>query len=101
MPAAARLATRWSWGFVPSTRVPLDHAHADSRVSGVVQVAEHLGAESFVYMDVAGHDFTVKASSDVDVATGQQYSVGIPAEACYLFDAKEQAFPRTAKYIRT
>ncbi len=66
--------------------------HADSKVSGVVQVAEHLGAESFVYMDVAGHDFTVKASSDVDVATGQQYSVGIPAEACYLFDAKEQAF---------
>lgn len=35
------------------------------------------------------------------VGTGQQYSVGIPAEACYLFDAKEQAFPRTAKYIRT
>jgi len=35
-----------------------------------------------------------------DVATGQEYSVGIPAEACYLFDAKEQAFPRTAKYIR-
>ena len=80
--------------------VPLGHAHADSRVSGVVQVAEHLGAESFVYMDVDGHDFTVKASSDIDVATGQEYSVGIPAEACYLFDAKEQAFPRTAKYIR-
>lgn len=88
-------------GIRPEHLVPLDHAHADSRVSGVVQVAEHLGAESFVYMDVAGHDFTVKASSDVDVATGQQYSVGIPAEACYLFDAKEQAFPRTAKYIRT
>ena len=51
------------------------------RVSGVVQVAEHLGAESFVYMDVGGHDFTVKASSDVDVATGQEYSVGIPAES--------------------
>ncbi|MNE36977.1 hypothetical protein D3C80_1308130 [compost metagenome] len=51
-------------------------------------------------MDVDGHDFTVKAHSDIDVATGQQYSVGIPAEACYLFDAKEQAFPRTAKYIR-
>ncbi|MGL6349453.1 MAG: ABC transporter, partial [Aeromonas sp.] len=43
----------------------------------------------------------VKATSDVDVVTGQTYSVGIPAEACYLFDANEQAFPRTAKYIRT
>ena len=30
-------------------------------------------------MDVMAHDFTVKASSDVDVATGQEYSVGIPA----------------------
>ena len=87
-------------GIRPEHLVPLGHAHADSRVSGVVQVAEHLGAESFVYMDVDGHDFTVKASSDIDVATGQEYSVGIPAEACYLFDAKEQAFPRTAKYIR-
>ena len=79
-------------GHSPEHLVPLGHAHADSRVSGVVQVAEHLGAESFVYMDVDGHDFTVKASSDIDVATGQEYSVGIPAEACYLFDAKEQAF---------
>ena len=54
-----------------------------------------------IEINVDGHDFTVKASSDVDVATGEQYSVGIPAEACYLFDAKEQAFPRTARYIRT
>lgn len=88
-------------GIRPELLVPLGHAHADSRVSGVVQVAEHLGAESFVYMDVDGHDFTVKTTSDVDVAAGQTYSVGIPAEACYLFDTKEQAFPRTAKYIRT
>ena len=77
------------------------HDGAHGHIKGVVVVAEHLGAESFVYMDVDGHDFTVKASSDVDVATGQEYSVGIPAEACYLFDAKEQAFPRTARYIRT
>ena len=88
-------------GIRPEHLFPLDHPHAHSKVSGIVQVAEHLGAESFVYMDVDGHDFTVKATSDVDVATGQTYSVGIPAEACYLFDAKEQAFPRTAKYIRT
>jgi len=75
-------------GIRPEHLFPLTHPHAHSKVSGIVQVAEHLGAESFVYMDV-------------DVATGQTYSVGIPAEACYLFDAKEQAFPRTAKYIRT
>ena len=79
--------------------MPLGHAHADSRVSGVVQVAEHLGAESFVYMDV---DVTThrQGESDIDVATGQEYSVGIPAEACYLFDAKEQAFRARPTYPR-
>jgi multiple sugar transport system ATP-binding protein len=87
-------------GIRPEHLVTLDHPHAHSKVTGVVQVAEHLGAESFVYMDVDGHDFTVKAHSDIDVATGQAYSVGIPAEACYLFDANEQAFPRMARYVR-
>ena len=87
-------------GIRPEHLVPLDLHHADSKVSGVVHVAEHLGAESFIYMDVDGHDFTVKASSDTEVAAGETYSVGLPSEACYLFDAKGCAFPRTAKYIR-
>ena len=88
-------------GIRPEHLVPLDHPHADNEVSGLVQVAEHLGAESFVYMDVDGHDVTIKANPDIEVTPGQAYSVGIPAEACYLFDSHEQAFPRTAKYIRT
>jgi multiple sugar transport system ATP-binding protein len=87
-------------GVRPEHLVTLDHPHAHSKVTGQVQVAEHLGAESFIYMDVEGHDFTVKANADIEVSSGQSYSVGIPAEACYLFDSKEQAFPRTAKYIR-
>jgi multiple sugar transport system ATP-binding protein len=95
------LADQVELGIRPEHLVPLDHCHAHSKLSGVVHVAEHLGAESFVYMDVDGHDFTVKASSDTDVAAGDTYSVGIPAEACYLFDAKGYAFPRTAKYIRS
>jgi multiple sugar transport system ATP-binding protein len=88
-------------GIRPEHLVPVDHPHAHSLVSGTVQVAEHLGAESFVYMDVDGHDFTVKANADVEVETGQAFKVGIPTQACYLFDDKEQAFPRTARYVRT
>ena len=80
--------------------VPVDHSNATSRLSGTVQVAEHLGAESFVYMDVDGEDFTVKATAEIPVEAGDQLEVGIPAEACYLFDQNEQAFPRTTKYIR-
>jgi multiple sugar transport system ATP-binding protein len=88
-------------GIRPEHLVPLDHPQADGKVSGVVQLAEHLGAESFVYMDVGGHDVTVKANANIEVATGQAYSVGLPAEACYLFDSQEKAFPRTARYVRT
>ena len=87
-------------GIRPEHLVPVDHSNATSRLSGTVQVAEHLGAESFVYMDVDGEDFTVKATAEIPVEAGDQLEVGIPAEACYLFDQNEQAFPRTNKYIR-
>lgn len=87
-------------GIRPEHLVPVDHSNATSRLSGTVQVAEHLGAESFVYMDVDGEDFTVKATAEIPVEAGDQLEVGIPAEACYLFDLNEQAFPRTTKYIR-
>ena len=87
-------------GIRPEHLVPVDHSNATSRLSGTVQVAEHLGAESFVYMDVDGEDFTVKATAEIPVEAGDQLEVGIPAEACYLFDQNEQAFPRTTKYIR-
>ncbi|MEE1285509.1 MAG: sn-glycerol-3-phosphate ABC transporter ATP-binding protein UgpC [Ruminobacter sp.] len=88
-------------GIRPEHLVPVDHVDAESRLSGLVQVAEHLGAESFVYMDVDGEDFTVKAASEIPVDTGDKLDVGIPAQACYLFDSQEKAFKRTAKYNRT
>lgn len=87
-------------GIRPEHLVPVDHSNATSRLSGTVQVAEHLGAESFVYMDVDGEDFTVKATAEIPVEAGDTLEVGIPAEACYLFDQNEIAFPRTTKYIR-
>ncbi|WP_409422430.1 sn-glycerol-3-phosphate ABC transporter ATP-binding protein UgpC [Pseudaeromonas sp. ZJS20] len=88
-------------GIRPEHLVPVDHPDAVGRLSGQVQVAEHLGAESFVYMEVDGKDFTVKAASEIPVDTGDTLEVGVPAQACYLFDSAEQAFPRTAKYNRT
>ncbi|MBW8192625.1 sn-glycerol-3-phosphate ABC transporter ATP-binding protein UgpC [Neiella marina] len=85
-------------GIRPEHLVTTDHPHADSCIAGDVMVAEHLGAESFIYMTIDEQDFTVKAEAEVDVHAGQKYQIGIPADACYLFDANEQAFPRKAKY---
>ena len=52
-------------------------------------------------MDVDGEDFTVKAASEIPVDTGDTLVVGIPPQACYLFDENGVAFPRTSKYNRT
>jgi multiple sugar transport system ATP-binding protein len=52
-------------GIRPEHLVPTDHPDAVGRINGLVNVAEHLGAESFVYMDVDGEDFTVKAASEI------------------------------------
>jgi multiple sugar transport system ATP-binding protein len=87
-------------GIRPEHLVPTDHPDATGRINGLVNVAEHLGAESFVYMDVDNQDFTVKAASEIPVDTGDTLVVGIPPQACYLFDENEIAFPRTAKYNR-
>ena len=97
----ANVGDKVELGIRPEHLVPVDHPDAENRLSGVVQVAEHLGAESFVYMDVDGEDFTVKAASEIPVDTGDSLEVGIPAKACYLFDHEEKAFRRTSKYNRS
>ena len=85
-------------GIRPEHLVPPGHGHAENQVSGTVLVTEHLGAESFVYMDVQGNDFTVKTVSDVEAKPDDSFEVGFPARACYLFGADDLAFPRTARY---
>ena len=88
-------------GIRPEHTVLLDDPRADNKITGTVQVAEHLGAETFVYMDVGGKDFTVKVRPETPAAMGSQFDIGVPADACYLFDAKGLAFPRTARFNRS
>ncbi len=87
-------------GVRPEHVLPNDHDDAHGLVKGSVLVAEHLGAESFIYMTIDGEDFTVKASSEVEAKAGDVMEMGMPKEAIYLFDEAEVAFPRTAKYNR-
>jgi multiple sugar transport system ATP-binding protein len=88
-------------GIRPEHTVMLDDPHADSRITGTVQVAEHLGAESLVYLTVGNRDFTVKVRPDTPAKPDSQFDFGVPAAACYLFDADGIAFPRSARYTRT
>jgi len=96
----AAVGDKVTLGVRPEHVVEQDHDHAESFVTGLVMVAEHLGAESFVYLEVDGQDFTMKAKSEIEVESDDNLKIGFPADACYLFDAAEQAFPRTARYNR-
>jgi multiple sugar transport system ATP-binding protein len=82
----------------PEHTVLLDDPRADNRITGTVQVAEHLGAETYVYLDVGGKDFTVKVRPDTPAFPKSQFDFGVSADACYLFDAEGRAFPRTARF---
>ena len=88
-------------GIRPEHMVMLDDPMANSHITGTVTVAEHLGSESYVYMDVGGRDFTVRVRADTPATPGRQFDIGVPANACYLFDEGGIAFPRTARYNRT
>lgn len=96
----ASVGDKVTLGVRPEHVVEQDHEHAEGFVTGLVMVAEHLGAESFVYLEVDGQDFTMKAKSEIEVQTDDNLKIGFPADACYLFDENEQAFPRTARYHR-
>ena len=93
-------------GVRPEHIVKADSPVADGgRVTGKVVVTENLGAEFFVYMESGasevGSDFTVKSDSELDINSGDEFTVGIPSSACYLFDENGIAFPRTQVYKRS
>jgi len=87
-------------GIRPEHTVLLDHPKADNEITGTVQVAEHLGAETYVYLDVDGKDFTVKVRPETEARMGRQFEFGVPADACHLFDSDGRAFPRTGRYTQ-
>jgi multiple sugar transport system ATP-binding protein len=96
--SGARPGDKVEVGIRPEHTVMLDSPRADNKITGTVQVAEHLGSESFVYMDVGGKDFTVKVRPETPADMGSQFDIGVPADACYLFDAEGHAFPRTGQF---
>jgi multiple sugar transport system ATP-binding protein len=68
-------------------------------VSGEVQLVEHLGEGSFVYLKTGAldHNLVIKEEGDSAAQNGQNLGVVFPPESCHLFDAQEQAYPRLAR----
>ena len=66
-------------------------------LKGRVIAVEHLGGETYVYLERHGGDpLVVKAGGDSLTKVGEVLPVGVPASACYLFDERGQAFARAA-----
>ena len=83
----------WTLGIRP------EHLQAgtpgDAQVEGPVVTVEHLGAESFVYLDLGGSEpLVVKAPGQTPIRPGERVPVGIPAAAAYLFDPSDRCLPR-------
>lgn len=72
----------------------IDNAAA-FRLEGPLLAVEQLGSESYLYLErCPGETLLIKSAGCSTAQPGQTLSVGIPAAACYLFDAQGIAFPR-------
>ncbi len=87
-------------GLRPEHTVLLDHPQADSIITGTVKLAEHLGSESFIHLEVGCAPFTVRVRPGTPAKADSQFDIGVPADACYLFDADGKAFKRTEIFVR-
>jgi ABC-type sugar transport system ATPase subunit len=62
---------------------------------GTVEVAEHLGESTYLYVHGAGDESVLmKASGDTVTGAGDALESGVSGSACYLFDRDGQALPR-------
>jgi multiple sugar transport system ATP-binding protein len=69
----------------------------DGQIVGKVVTAEQLGAESWIYLDIGQPDLlVVKAGAGHSAKPDEEFAVGVPAAACYLFDDQGRCFPRQA-----
>ncbi len=66
-----------------------------SMLTGEVQIAEHLGGETFVYVNLTGgQSITVEIQGQSDIRSGERIGLNFADTAYHLFDANEQVIRR-------
>ena len=71
-------------------------ARGDNELRGAVQVAEHLGDTTYLYVEVAGAQMPVVVRADPEnpLAAGDIAHLGLQPQRCFLFDEQGRALPR-------
>ena len=65
---------------------------SDATWVGTVRLAEYLGAETMIYLSGAdGSELAVKADGLAKVKIGERHQIGIPKQACHVFDEEGRA----------
>ena len=89
-PSALRAGTPVTLGMRPE-RLVLDGNDLDAEVVA----AEPLGGETYLHLRLAdGQVLTARTDGRVAAARGARLSVGIPPDACHLFDSEGRAISR-------
>ncbi|MEZ5825652.1 MAG: sn-glycerol-3-phosphate ABC transporter ATP-binding protein UgpC [Geminicoccaceae bacterium] len=71
----------------------------EAQITAPVITSEHLGSETYLYLDVGQElPLVVKAGGNSTLRAGDHATVGIPAKACYLFDRDGRCFEREAHF---
>jgi multiple sugar transport system ATP-binding protein len=75
----------------------LEGGGGDSQLKGQVVAVEHLGGETYIYLEHGGDEpLVVKTDGASKARVDEVLPIGVPASACYLFDSDGQAFARAS-----
>ncbi|MFC7372886.1 ABC transporter ATP-binding protein [Fictibacillus iocasae] len=63
---------------------------ANTRIEAKIDVAELMGAETFLYSTVSGQDFIARVDSRTDVVNGQNISLAFDMNKAHFFDKESE-----------
>ncbi|MRI32334.1 ABC transporter [Endozoicomonas sp. OPT23] len=91
----AKAGDKISLGIRPQDAI--SEASGDNTVTGTIQAVERLGTESFIYLEQAAIEDScvLRVEDSRRRENGSNFTMGIPAESCHLFDSHGQSFVRT------
>lgn len=66
-------------------------ANPDAKISAIIDVAELMGAESFLYSKLANQDFVARVDSRTDINGGETIELALDMHKAHFFDQETEA----------